>query len=419
MSIGYACQIAGSHGYGLQSCRLANATTEKLAEIIQHNLDTLEKMIEYNALKGIKLFRISSDIIPFATHAVNNIDWANIHVKQLARIGNHINSNGIRVSMHPGQYTVLNSTDEQVVQSAIADLEYHARFLDALETPASCKIVLHGGGLYGNKQEATQRFISNCMALPLEIKKRLTIENDEKCFNIEDILEISQKTSIPAVMDTLHHCINPPEEKDLTIYEWIDACAETWQNKDGIQKIHYSQQQIKGKPGAHSASIDIDIFMEFYRGLTQPDIDIMLEVKDKNMSALKCMYCTMESVPIRPLEKEWARYKYLIMERSNETYNDIRKMFGNAGQVTALELYRKIDSALQKDIEVGQAINAAEHVWGYVKGIATQEDRQRFEKLIDNFLTGRNDIRSLKKFLLILTLRQNDAYLLESYYFDQ
>lgn len=69
------------------------------------------------------------------------------------------------------------------------------------------------------------------------------------------------------------------------------------------------------------------------------------------------MYCcTMESVPIRPLEKEWARYKYLIMERSNETYNDIRKMFGNAGQVTALELYRKIDSALQKDIE-GCTIN--------------------------------------------------------------
>lgn len=288
MSIGYACITLGAENVKLSRCTLKNASEDSLRKIINKNLEALFNIIDYNIENEIKLFRISSDIIPFGSHKVNTLNWQEEFKDKLLAIGKKIKASNMRVSMHPGQYTVLNSINDDVVKNAVRDLEYHASFLDALKVDSKNKIVLHIGGVYGDKKKASENFIKNYFKLPEKIKKRLIIENDDRSYNIEDVLNISKEISIPVVFDNLHNKLNPSPRK-LSESEWISICGETWKKEDGRQKIHYSQQKNGATVGAHSDTIDVNEFSEFYNSLKDKDIDIMLEVKDKNISAVKCI----------------------------------------------------------------------------------------------------------------------------------
>ncbi len=288
MIIGYACHTVGVLNTEIKGCILKNATEERLSELIQHNLRSLENIIEYNFTNGIKLFRISSDIIPFGSSPVNTLNYRELYKERLLTIGNKIKETGLRVSMHPGQYTVLNSPDVQVVSRAVDDLKYHTGFLDSLGVDSSNKIILHIGGAYGDKKTSIQRFLDRYTDLNENIKKRLVIENDDKSYHIGDVLEIGIKAGIPVVYDNLHNKLNicDPTKDD---FYWIKLCHNTWKEKDGRQKVHYSQQDKTKGRGAHSDTIAINEFMQFYESIIDINPDIMLEVKDKNISALKCM----------------------------------------------------------------------------------------------------------------------------------
>lgn len=287
MNIGYACLTVGVPYTDQKSCMLKNASRVKLLELMSHNLNSLENIIDYNIKNNIGLFRISSGIIPFGSSPVNNLNWWNLFDSQLSKIGQKIKTSGMRVSMHPGQFTVLNSPKQEVVKKAIADLRYHIQVLDSLSVGETHKIVLHIGGVYNEKSQSIKRFIKNYMNLDDSIKRRLVIENDDKSYNVSDTLEISSIINVPVVFDNLHNQVNPCD-KNMSDYYWINECKKTWKEKDGRQKIHYSQQDPLKKPGSHSQSIMISKFMSFYDKLDR-DIDIMLEVKDKNLSAVKCI----------------------------------------------------------------------------------------------------------------------------------
>ncbi|MBP1762744.1 MAG: UV-endonuclease UvdE, partial [Firmicutes bacterium] len=309
MRIGYACLTAGVPDTDLKSCSLKNISETKLVELIGHNLLSLEKIIDYNSANRIRLFRISSDLIPFGSSPANPLLWEGIFSARLQQIGQKIKNNRLRVSMHPGQYTVLNSSDAGVVSRAMADLDYHARVLDSLGTDDEHKIVLHIGGVYNDKKQAVSRFISHFEQLGQAIKRRLVLENDDRSYNIEEVLEIAARLGAPAIFDNLHHAINPPTRKMSDVY-WIGQCRATWLPDDGRQKIHYSQQNPLKKPGSHSDTIYISEFMNFYDSVAREDLDIMLEVKDKNLSALKCINCISPNQSIKVLEQEWSKYKY-------------------------------------------------------------------------------------------------------------
>ena len=293
MSIGYACIVIGVPGLSLKSCTLKYATEEKLRHISLHNLWVLSDVIDYNTSNGIMLFRISSDIIPFGSHPANRQEWWKNYCELLSAIGSKIKNSGIRVSMHPGQYTILNSPDSDVAGRSVIDLLYHARFLDALGLDSSHKIILHIGGAYGDKEQSAIRFIQNCRSLPDMIRNRLVLENDEKCYNIADVLAIANEVSLPVVFDNLHHAMNTPvpalfkpvrareasfasanepvltrlkptgnmeapldplnsnvetaphpagSHAEASAAEWIGRCRSTWKPRDGRQKIHYAQQ---------------------------------------------------------------------------------------------------------------------------------------------------------------------------------
>jgi UV DNA damage endonuclease len=190
--------------------------------------------------------------------------------------------------MHPGQYTVLNSPDQAVSQRAAEDLIYHASVLDALGTGPECKIVLHTGGVYGDKEKAMQRFADHYLKLDPAVKRRLVIENDDKSYTASDVLLLGRKLEIPVVYDNLHNRINPGSSF-MDDAGWIGEARKTWKKRDGRQKIHYSQQAEGKHPGSHSGTIEADEFLAFFNELKTKDIDVMLEVKDKNLSAVKCL----------------------------------------------------------------------------------------------------------------------------------
>ena len=197
MSIGYASKTLAVPGAAMRSITQRLATPERLAAVIADNLAALEVALAYNARNRINLFRISSDVIPFGSSPVNTLDWAADFAPQLAALGRTARTHGMRLSMHPGQYTVLNSPNADVVERAVADLVYHAAFLDALELDATAKIVLHVGGVYGDKEAALDRFARAYETLPATVRRRLVIENDDRLFTARDVLALSRRTGAP------------------------------------------------------------------------------------------------------------------------------------------------------------------------------------------------------------------------------
>ena len=288
MRIGYACLLVGVEGTTIRTCRLDSATHERMASLVSQNLGTLNLIMDYNHANDIRMFRISSDIIPFGSNKAVSFPWQSLYAEELQALGGKAKQCDIRLSMHPGQYTVLNSPHAHVVENAIRDLAYHCDFLDAMGMNATNKIILHIGGIYGDKPAAIERFKSQYVMLDDRIKQHLVIENDDTCYTIEDVLAIGKALKIPVVFDNLHHAINPASASQA-IKEWITDCAKTWRKKDGAQKIHYSQQAHGKREGSHSETIDLPAFLRFYKTLPSIDLDIMLEVKDKNVSALKCI----------------------------------------------------------------------------------------------------------------------------------
>ena len=416
MSIGYACLNIGTPDTNIRSVMQRNATPEKLTEVTAHNLAALEKMIDYNHKNDIKLFRVSSDLIPFGSSPVNALPWWDIHAEAFQHIGAKIQKSSMRVSFHPGQYTVLNSPDEDVVARAILDLAYHAKMLECLGVDNQHKIVLHVGGIYGDKKQALERFEQNFRRLPEAVRNRLIIENDDRLYNIEEVLELAHRLQIPAVYDNLHHAINPPPSGGTDPY-WIAEVKKTWKAADGKQKIHYSQQAPGKRPGAHTDTIDLETFLTFYEQLEDKQIDIMLEVKDKNLSAIKCQNATTVNKRMVLLEKEWGRYKYAVLERSPVIYQAIRTLLKDKETYPVHELYRLIDTAFAEELCPGYAENAAAHVWGYFKKHATNAERRQYEKNLANYRNNTGTLATMKRQLFKLAEKYDSDYLLQSLYF--
>jgi len=416
MSIGYACLNIGTPDTNIRSVMQRNATSEKLTEVTAHNLAALEKMIDYNRKNNIQLFRISSDLIPFGSSPVNALPWWDIHAETFWRIGAKIQKSGMRVSFHPGQYTVLNSPDEDVVARAILDLEYHNKMLECLGVDNEHKIVLHVGGIYGDKAAALERFATNFKRLPEAVQNRLIIENDDRLYHIEDVLGLTFRLQLPAVCDNLHHAINPPPAGGDDRY-WIAAAAKTWKESDGKQKIHYSQQAPGKRPGAHTDTIQLDTFLTFHEQLEDKQIDIMLEVKDKNLSAVKCQNATTTASKPVLLEKEWGRYKYAVLEHSPAVYQAIRTLLKDKETYPVQAFYSLIDASFNEEIHPEYAENAAAHVWGYFKKHATETERKQYEKNLANYRNGSGTRATMKRHLFKLAQKYESEYLLQSLYF--
>lgn len=413
MKIGYAALTKGIPNTDFKSLRLQDLDREKFENILSHNLKSLDNIIDYNIKNNINHFRISSDIVPFGSHEKMVFDWQNTFKDILNSIGEKIDQGDIRISMHPGQYTVLNSKDNGVVKRAIKDLRYHTDFLNSLNRNSQNKIILHIGGVYGDKESAIERFCVNYRELDEDIKSRLIIENDDVSYGFNEVLNIGLEEKIPVVYDNLHNSINNDNYKSDR--ENILLSSKTWESSDGIPKIHYSQQAEGKRVGSHSDTIDLEIFKEFHNSIKDLNIDIMLEVKDKNLSTVKVNNLLYEN-SINILEDEWAKYKYLILEHSPSIYEEIRGLLKDKSNYPVLEFYRLIDRALEEEVQYGRSINSLDHVYGYFKNLDSKEIK-KYNRYILQYEKGNYTINPIKKYIYLLAEKYELTYLLNSYYF--
>ena len=186
--------------------------------------------------------------------------------------------------MHPGQYTVLNTVREDVYHNCLSELRYHSDVMDAMRLSDSDKIQIHVGGAYDDKVVSMKRFIARYRDLDKVIKRRLVIENDEKQYGLHDCLMIQEETGIPILLDVFHHKL---KNDGIGITSALSLTSRTWRNNHGIPMVDYSQGASVSRKGVHSESIDIRSFRNFIAETVDFDFDIMLEIKDKEFSAIR------------------------------------------------------------------------------------------------------------------------------------
>ncbi len=188
--------------------------------------------------------------------------------------------------MHPGQYTVINSPRKDVVVKSQKELEANVWILEKLDLDTTAKVQIHVGGIYGNKEKALNRFVKNFNILPDRIQKRLVIENDDRLFDLNDCLYLSKELDLPIIFDIFHHSIKNNNEN---IIESIQILEDYWHKNDGIPMVDWSHQEPNSRIGRHANSIDLMLFKSFINDVGDLDFDLMLEIRDKEKSALKAV----------------------------------------------------------------------------------------------------------------------------------
>ncbi len=288
MRIGYPCINRTIDCTASSTFRLKSYTESRVKQTVKNNLECLRRILQFNLEHKLFFFRISSDLVPFASHPINMFNWQKYFQEDFEEIGRFINKNRIRISMHPDQFTLINSIKDEIFERSKNELKYHAQILDLMKLDTSAKIQIHVGGAYGDKKKSIERFITRFNELDDSIIRRLVIENDDKLFDLQNCLEINAQIQIPILFDVFHHKLN--NSGNQTIEESFKLSTKTWTEKnDGIPMVDYSSQEPNGLPRQHSEAINLKDF-ELLLKQTEPfDFDIMLEIKDKEKSAIKAI----------------------------------------------------------------------------------------------------------------------------------
>jgi len=286
MRIGYPCINRSIGCTASRTFRLSSYTDNRLRDTVQENLACLAKILAYNEKHHLLFFRITSDLVPFASHPVCTFPWQEHFSGVFDRLGEYIRKHGFRISMHPDQFILLNAPDNGVLRRSIAELAYQVRVLDLLGLDNSAKVQVHVGGVYGNKTASMDRFVKRFELLDPSIRSRLVIENDERLYTISDCLTIHERTGIPVIMDSFHHTILNNGERFADL---LQPVRHTWKQADGVPMVDYSSQEQKKRAGAHAEHIVSDDFRHFLATTRPADFDLMLEIKDKEKSALEAL----------------------------------------------------------------------------------------------------------------------------------
>ena len=288
MRIGYPCINRTIDCTANSTFRLKSYSETRLKDSIKNNLSCLRKILQFNLEHRLLFFRISSDLVPFASHPINKFNWQTYFQEDFEEIGAFIIKNRMRISMHPDQFTLINSIKEEIFERSKKELIYHAEILDLMELDKSAKIQIHVGGAYGDKQKSIERFIERFDELDDSVVQRLVIENDDKLYDLNDCLKINAEIHIPILFDNFHNKLH--NSATPTKHESFKLAMKTWNEKtDGIPMVDYSSKKDNGSPRQHAETINIEDFDLFLKQTMPFDFDLMLEIKDKEKSAIKAV----------------------------------------------------------------------------------------------------------------------------------
>jgi UV DNA damage endonuclease len=251
--------------------------TRYASQLALQNVQALLKIVEWNAQHGISVFRVTSDLFPWATeYKLKELpDFAEIR-SVLEAVGKH----QLRISAHPGPFNKLAGTGDTLANT-IKDLEIHSEIFDLMGLPATHwhKINIHVGGAYGDKIETLKRFAQNFKLLSKNLKGRLSVENDDKpgLFTVTDLMPVYEETGVPLVFDYFHHKLHPGA---LNEEEAFTGAYKTWDMKP---VFHYSSSRKENEDATSKKEAHADWIYEPINSYGK-EVDIVLEAKMKELS---------------------------------------------------------------------------------------------------------------------------------------
>ncbi len=267
---------------------------------LRRSIELLGPVFDYLAQIGVTMYRLSSSTVPYGTHPdLPELDYRRQIGEceaELAELGRRADESGLRLSTHPGQYSVLNAADPLIAAKSRLDLEQDALLLDALGQSAEGRVVIHVGGRYGDRASALDRWAASYELLSERARSRLVVEHDETSFDLDDVLVLHGRTGVPVVFDSHHHRVNPGAWPDAA--EALAAAYDTW--PAGVRpKAHVSSPRTELRSvGRGKASKLVPPLLDQHADFVTPwdvaevlraapgPLDVMLEAKAKDLALL-------------------------------------------------------------------------------------------------------------------------------------
>ncbi len=346
---------------------------------LKTSLEYLDAILDYLEKVEIDMYRLSSDIAPYATHP----DMPQFHNMvaesdaELAAFGQKARDLDIRLSFHPSQFVLLNSPDPELTKKSIWDLSSQAEMLDRMGLGPEAVLITHVGGVYGDREGSRARWIEGFNQCPEHVRRRLVLENDDIRFSAADVLWIHDRCGVPLVFDYQHFwCLNP---EGLNLRPTLERFVHSW--AEGVRpKIHFSSPrtemrelkkkvtdkdretlraggELKGqllggatlKPTSRLKTVLVPPIWTGHADFTNPfefatfmrtahdlDFDVMLESKTKDLSLLK-------------LKTDLLRYAPDVAARFGTGPDDAREM----AEVEAM-LDEGVEADEEPDVDEGE-----------------------------------------------------------------
>ncbi len=270
------------------------------------SLGYLAEILGYLRKHQIRMYRMSSDLAPYATHP----EMPQFHgmvresAGDLAMLGRLAREADVRLSFHPSQFIVLNSENEELTRKSMADLESQAEMLDRMECGPEAVLVVHVGGAYGDRASGRERWVKTWARLAEPVRRRLTLENDDIRYSSADVLAIHEQTGVKCVFDYQHHwCFNP---EGLPLVGTLERFLGTW--PEGVRsKMHFScaRTEMREMKRRNRKTGKIEVVLQppiwtghadynnpfetiaWLRSIAHLETDVMLESKAKDLSLIR------------------------------------------------------------------------------------------------------------------------------------
>ncbi len=268
------------------------------------SIEYLNDIFGYLEKQNITMYRMSSDVAPYVTHP----DMPQFHnqvkeaTTELRALGRRALDMRLRLSFHPSQYTILNSPDPELNRKSVLDIESQATILDTMEAGPEGVIIVHVGGVYGDKASAMDRWVASYQNLPEASRRRLVLENDDISYHAGDVLRLHERTGVPLVLDSHHFCCNNPEALDLaeTARKFLASWPSGRRPKTHFSSPRTQMRELKRRNKktkkletvavpplwtGHADYCDPFAFIDLIRRLpADAEYDIMLEAKVKDLA---------------------------------------------------------------------------------------------------------------------------------------
>ncbi|MGE5691712.1 MAG: UV DNA damage repair endonuclease UvsE [Pseudomonadota bacterium] len=291
--LGFAVKILGGGGLATSDTRRWQSGPH-----LSRSLELLDAAFDYLDAVDVRVYRLPSSTIPYGTHPdLPDLDYRRqleSCAPAVAALGEKARRLGLRLSTHPGQYTVLNALDEDVARKAALDLEQDAALFEAMGLGPEAAVVLHVGGVYGDRRAALDRWARRYEALSDAARARVAVEHDETSFDAADVLELHRRTGVRVVFDLHHHRCNPGS---LDAGEALAAASATW--GDVRPKAHLSSPRTELRVvGRGAAAKLVPPLLDQHADFATPwdlaellrlapgPLDVVVEAKAKDLAVL-------------------------------------------------------------------------------------------------------------------------------------